>query len=168
MPLTCAYTHIRMLTNLHTYIHTYIRTHTHTHTHIYIYIYIYIHTYNHNHINPVTYPLLVLLFLFLILYPCPSLISTSYSICALGNKKNDIDVVYTPWSNLKKTASMDVGQVGFKEDRLVRGCSCRAVYLAPLSIDAYIFDGCMRTLVHSHVDVEILPLSIFLFSFLFQ
>ena len=28
-----------------------------------------------------------------------------------GNKMNNIDVVYTPWSNLKKTASMEVGQV---------------------------------------------------------
>ncbi|GAB4837267.1 hypothetical protein Ancab_002169 [Ancistrocladus abbreviatus] len=28
-----------------------------------------------------------------------------------GNKVNNIDVVYTPWSNLKKTASMDVVQV---------------------------------------------------------
>ncbi|WVZ20840.1 hypothetical protein V8G54_008162 [Vigna mungo] len=28
-----------------------------------------------------------------------------------GNKVNNVDVVYTPWSNLKKTASMDVGQV---------------------------------------------------------
>ena len=28
-----------------------------------------------------------------------------------GNKMNNIDVVYTPWSNLKKSASMEVGQV---------------------------------------------------------
>ena len=28
-----------------------------------------------------------------------------------GNKTNNIDVVYTPWSNLKKTACMEVGQV---------------------------------------------------------
>ncbi|KAJ8773546.1 hypothetical protein K2173_005792 [Erythroxylum novogranatense] len=37
-----------------------------------------------------------------------------------GNKVNNIDVVYTPWSNLKKTASMDVGQVGFHSHRMVR------------------------------------------------
>ncbi|GAB2284856.1 hypothetical protein Dimus_019309 [Dionaea muscipula] len=37
-----------------------------------------------------------------------------------GNKVNDIDVVYTPWSNLKKTASMDVGQVGFHNSKMVR------------------------------------------------
>ena len=28
-----------------------------------------------------------------------------------GNKENDVDIVYTPWSNLKKTPSMEVGQV---------------------------------------------------------
>ena len=28
-----------------------------------------------------------------------------------GNKLNNISVVYTPWANLKKTQSMDVGQV---------------------------------------------------------
>jgi NFACT protein RNA binding domain len=28
-----------------------------------------------------------------------------------GHKINNVDVVYTPWSNLKKTPSMEVGQV---------------------------------------------------------
>ena len=28
-----------------------------------------------------------------------------------GNKMNDIDVVYTMWSNLHKTEGMEVGQV---------------------------------------------------------
>ncbi|CAM8949532.1 unnamed protein product [Rhodiola kirilowii] len=37
-----------------------------------------------------------------------------------GNKENNIDIVYTPWSNLKKTASMDVGQVGFFNSKMVR------------------------------------------------
>ncbi|XP_027355805.1 coiled-coil domain-containing protein 25 isoform X2 [Abrus precatorius] len=36
-----------------------------------------------------------------------------------GNKVNNIDVVYTPWSNLKKSASMDVGQVGFHNPKMV-------------------------------------------------
>lgn len=34
-----------------------------------------------------------------------------------GNKMNNIDVVYTMWDNLKKTASMDVGQVSFHRDK---------------------------------------------------
>lgn len=40
-----------------------------------------------------------------------------------GNKMNNVDIVYTKWENLKKTASMDVGQVSFhnqKEVRLMR------------------------------------------------
>lgn len=36
-----------------------------------------------------------------------------------GNKVNNIDVVYTPWQNLKKTPSMDVGQVGFHNNKSV-------------------------------------------------
>lgn len=37
-----------------------------------------------------------------------------------GNKMNDVDVVYTMWSNLKKTQGMDVGQVGFHREKDVR------------------------------------------------
>ncbi|KAL2642548.1 hypothetical protein R1flu_010135 [Riccia fluitans] len=37
-----------------------------------------------------------------------------------GNKLNNLDVVYTPWFNLRKTPSMDVGQVGFHNPKLVR------------------------------------------------
>ena len=33
-----------------------------------------------------------------------------------GNKMNDIDVVYTMWSNLKKTEGMEVGQVSEKSE----------------------------------------------------
>ncbi|TVU35098.1 hypothetical protein EJB05_16967 [Eragrostis curvula] len=35
-----------------------------------------------------------------------------------GNKMNNVEVVYTPWSNLKKSPSMDVGQVGFHNHRM--------------------------------------------------
>lgn len=37
-----------------------------------------------------------------------------------GNKVNNLEVVYTMWANLKKTASMDVGQVGFHSEKAVR------------------------------------------------
>lgn len=40
-----------------------------------------------------------------------------------GNKKDNITIVYTPWSNLKKDGSMAVGQVGFKDNRKVRSLS---------------------------------------------
>lgn len=38
----------------------------------------------------------------------------------LGNKKDNITIIYTPWSNLKKDGSMDVGQVSFKDQRKVK------------------------------------------------
>jgi hypothetical protein len=37
-----------------------------------------------------------------------------------GNKMNDIDVVYTMWSNLHKTDGMEVGQVGFHKQVFTR------------------------------------------------
>ena len=38
----------------------------------------------------------------------------------IGNKKNNINIIYTPASNLKKDGSMDVGQVSFKSNKLVK------------------------------------------------
>ena len=40
-----------------------------------------------------------------------------------GNKKDNVTVIYTPWSNLKKSGDMAVGQVGFKDNKLVRKVS---------------------------------------------
>lgn len=37
-----------------------------------------------------------------------------------GNKKNNVTVIYTPWSNLKKSGDMAVGQVSFHNPRLVK------------------------------------------------
>ena len=37
-----------------------------------------------------------------------------------GTKKASVVVIYTPWSNLKKDGSMDTGQVGFHNERLVK------------------------------------------------
>ncbi|KAB0797553.1 hypothetical protein PPYR_09561 [Photinus pyralis] len=37
-----------------------------------------------------------------------------------GNKMNDIEVVYTMWVNLKKTAAMEIGQIGFHKEKEVR------------------------------------------------
>ncbi|KAF7553959.1 hypothetical protein G7046_g6954 [Stylonectria norvegica] len=37
-----------------------------------------------------------------------------------GNKKDNVTVIYTPWSNLKKDGSMEVGQVSFKDTRKVK------------------------------------------------
>ncbi|XP_023014156.1 coiled-coil domain-containing protein 25 [Leptinotarsa decemlineata] len=38
----------------------------------------------------------------------------------MGNKMNDVDIVYTMWANLKKTPGMEVGQVGFHKEKEVR------------------------------------------------
>lgn len=43
-----------------------------------------------------------------------------HSLSLAGNKKNNITVIYTPWSNLKKDGSMAVGQVGFKDNKKVK------------------------------------------------
>jgi type IV secretory pathway VirB10-like protein len=37
-----------------------------------------------------------------------------------GCKSNNVDIVYTMWSNLKKTPDMDVGQVGFHKQKEVK------------------------------------------------
>uniref|UniRef100_A0A7R9YUD1 NFACT RNA-binding domain-containing protein n=1 Tax=Chlamydomonas euryale TaxID=1486919 RepID=A0A7R9YUD1_9CHLO len=37
----------------------------------------------------------------------------------MGCKENNVVVVYTPWSNLRKTAAMDVGQVSFHDNKKV-------------------------------------------------
>lgn len=39
---------------------------------------------------------------------------------------NNVNVVYTPWTNLKKTADMDVGQIGFHRQKDVSVC-CKPV-----------------------------------------
>jgi hypothetical protein len=37
-----------------------------------------------------------------------------------GNKKDNITIIYTPWSNLMKDGSMAAGQVSFHNHKLVR------------------------------------------------
>lgn len=37
-----------------------------------------------------------------------------------GNKRDNITVIFTPAGNLKKTGAMEVGQVGFHDERKVR------------------------------------------------
>ncbi len=43
-----------------------------------------------------------------------------FAACALlGNKLSDVKIVYTMWSNLHKRRDMDVGQIGFHEQKQV-------------------------------------------------
>ncbi|KAG0146884.1 hypothetical protein CROQUDRAFT_656898 [Cronartium quercuum f. sp. fusiforme G11] len=37
-----------------------------------------------------------------------------------GNKKDNLTILFTPVSNLKKTGDMSIGQVGFKSDKLIK------------------------------------------------
>jgi hypothetical protein len=37
-----------------------------------------------------------------------------------GNKKDNVTIIYTPWSNLQKTASMATGQVSFHNPKLTK------------------------------------------------
>lgn len=37
-----------------------------------------------------------------------------------GNKKDNVTIIYTPWSNLKKSGNMATGQVGFHNNKLVK------------------------------------------------
>lgn len=37
-----------------------------------------------------------------------------------GNKKDNVAIIYTPWANLRKDGSMDVGQVSFHDPKRVR------------------------------------------------
>ncbi|KIW44538.1 uncharacterized protein PV06_02998 [Exophiala oligosperma] len=37
-----------------------------------------------------------------------------------GNKKDNVTVIYTPWSNLRKDASMATGQVSFHDPKMVK------------------------------------------------
>ncbi|KAK4683868.1 hypothetical protein P7C73_g6346, partial [Tremellales sp. Uapishka_1] len=54
-----------------------------------------------------------------------------------GNKKDNITIIYTPWSNLKKSGDMAVGQVSFHNDKKVKRCMFPSlsypVYQAPLT-----------------------------------
>ena len=37
----------------------------------------------------------------------------------VGNKRDNVTVIYTPWSNLKKDGGMAIGQVGFHNQKRV-------------------------------------------------
>ncbi|KAJ5927749.1 hypothetical protein N7466_006705 [Penicillium verhagenii] len=43
-----------------------------------------------------------------------------------GNKKDNVTIIYTPWSNLQKDGSMATGQVSFHNPKLVRKVLVRA------------------------------------------
>lgn len=62
-----------------------------------------------------------------------------------GDKAQSVTVVYTPWTNLNKTASMDVGQVGFHEESLA--------LKKTITKNAAIFKALEKTRVQKVVDL---------------
>ena len=47
-----------------------------------------------------------------------------------GSKQDNIVVIYTPWSNLKKTDGMETGQVSFHKKKLVKQDQKRGISAA--------------------------------------
>lgn len=42
------------------------------------------------------------------------------NLFSIGNKINNVDIIYTPWSNLKKTQGMDIGEVSFHKPNQIK------------------------------------------------
>ena len=64
-----------------------------------------------------------------------------------GRKQERVSVCYTPWSNLKKTASMEIGEVGFKNDKEVH-------HIPNVMKDKDLLKKLMKTWVEKEVDLE--------------
>ncbi|KAL8808613.1 MAG: hypothetical protein Q9223_003972 [Gallowayella weberi] len=62
-----------------------------------------------------------------------------------GNKKDNVTVIYTPWSNLLKNASMATGQVSFKDQKKTR------TVLVPTRLNATV-NRLMKTRTVASVD----------------
>lgn len=52
--------------------------------------------------------------------PVPPLNTVLHNSFNPGSKLSNVSIVYTPWSNLKKTSDMAVGQVGYHSSKLVK------------------------------------------------
>lgn len=49
-----------------------------------------------------------------------SIVSVDMPPTSSGNKKDNVTIIYTPWSNLRKDASMATGQVSFHDQKMVK------------------------------------------------
>lgn len=59
----------------------------------------------------------------------------------LGNKKDNVTVIYTPWPNLHKNAGMAVGQVGFHEQKKVSlHFTCCKWFICPTFLAFFLLD----------------------------
>ncbi|KFG42200.1 CCDC25 protein [Toxoplasma gondii p89] len=64
-----------------------------------------------------------------------------------GCKQPHVDIVYTPWSNLRKSAHMDIGQVGFKDEKRVR-------YIKNVAKDRELLKALEKTQQEPKVDLK--------------
>jgi hypothetical protein len=77
----------------------------------------------------------------------------------VGNKMNDVDVIYTMWTNLKKTDGMEVGQVGIhkeKEASFKLSVNGRASIIV-LNFQIYIYLNSGHTLFRACVHIYFFP-----------
>ena len=63
-----------------------------------------------------------------------------------GRKQEKVSVVYTPWYNLKKTQGMEIGEVGFKNEKDVH-------HIQNVTKDKDLLKKLMRTWVEKEVDL---------------
>ena len=65
----------------------------------------------------------------------------------IGNKKDNITVIYTPWSNLRKDGSMAAGQVSFKDEKKVKR-------IHVVSRENFIINRLNKTKIEKHPDLR--------------
>jgi len=73
----------------------------------------------------------------------------------IGNKKDNLTIIYTPADNLKKTGDMEVGQVSFQNEK--KGSILLYISLA---LPSYVSTGETRYL--ESVDVALVLLNIYM------
>ena len=64
-----------------------------------------------------------------------------------GRKQEKVSICYTPWYNLKKTASMEIGEVGFKDEKEV-------YHIKNVTKDKELLKRLLKTKVEKEVDLE--------------
>ena len=65
-----------------------------------------------------------------------------------GRKQERVSICYTPWSNLRKTASMEIGEVGFKNEKEVK-------HIPNVTKEKEKIKKLMKTWVERQVDLEL-------------
>jgi len=64
-----------------------------------------------------------------------------------GRKQEKVSICYTPWQNLKKTNSMEIGEVGFKDEKQV-------FHIKNVTKDKELLKKLLKTKIEKEVDLE--------------